>query len=103
MKRFTHIRMYFLLTFPGASFLSACGGSTPAPQPQPPGECTASQATPVAQAGEGQLVIPGERVALDGSASTAQGYRWTLSTIPNGSHAALSDATVSKPTFTADV
>ncbi|WP_164002395.1 PKD domain-containing protein [Pyxidicoccus caerfyrddinensis] len=85
--------------------MSACGGSTPppAPQPQPPGECTAAQATPVAQAGEGQLVIPGARVALDGSASTAQGYRWTLSTTPNGSHAALSDATVSKPTFTADV
>nr|WP_164021029.1 PKD domain-containing protein [Pyxidicoccus trucidator] len=40
---------------------------------------------------------------LDGSASTARGYRWTLSTVPAGSQAVLSDATLDKPGFTADV
>ena len=40
---------------------------------------------------------------LDGSASSARGYRWTLSTVPNGSQAGLSDATLDRPAFTADV
>jgi hypothetical protein len=68
---------------------------------------------PVADAGTGQSVtLPvgasGVDVTLDGSKSSdADGdqitYRWALSSKPAGSAAALNDATLAKPTFTADL
>ena len=67
-----------------------------------------ANAAPVANAGNAQNVIAGATVTLDGSASSdanndALTYAWVLSTRPNGSAAALTSATVAKPTFTADV
>ncbi len=66
------------------------------------------QELPVAKAGPDQNVLTGSRVTLDGSGSTdANGdslsYNWSFVSRPAGSSAVLSDATVVKPTFTADV
>jgi hypothetical protein len=68
----------------------------------------AGNAAPVAQAGAAQNVTVGSTVTLDGSASSdangdALTYRWSLTTRPAGSGAALSPTTSAKPTFTADV
>jgi RHS repeat-associated protein len=62
---------------------------------------------PVANAGVDQAGIVGDVVYLDGSASSdvdgdALSYRWTLSHVPSGSLAALSDVTVVFPSFVAD-
>ncbi|MCE2856585.1 MAG: PKD domain-containing protein [Comamonadaceae bacterium] len=62
---------------------------------------------PVANAGSAQTVYAATVVTLDGSASTDADsdtltYKWVLTTKPTGSSAALSSATVAKPTFTAD-
>jgi hypothetical protein len=62
---------------------------------------------PVANAGPNQTVNVNSTVQLDGSGSTdANGlpltYQWSLIHVPQGSNAALSSATVVKPTFTAD-
>jgi hypothetical protein len=67
-----------------------------------------ANAVPVANAGAGQSVVTGAVVTLDGSASSdANGdlltYSWSFTSKPAGSSAALSSATVTKPTFTADV
>jgi hypothetical protein len=64
---------------------------------------------PVADAGPDQSgIFTGATVTLDGSdSSDADGdsltYAWTLTTIPAGSAAVLSDATVVGPTFDADL
>jgi hypothetical protein len=63
---------------------------------------------PVASAGRSQTVAVGKLVSLDGSASAdADGktltYSWTLATVPVGSTAALSNPTIARPTFLADV
>jgi hypothetical protein len=66
------------------------------------------QVAPVAKAGKNQSLALGALVTLDGTASgdangDALTYAWTLTSKPPGSNAALSSATASKPTFTADV
>ncbi len=63
---------------------------------------------PAANAGPDQNVTTGSLVTLDGSGSSdADGniltYSWSFTSVPTGSGASLSDATVANPTFTADV
>lgn len=63
---------------------------------------------PIADAGPDQSVLTGSLVTLDGSgSSTANGinpsYRWSLTSMPAGSAATLSDPTAVNPTFTADL
>jgi len=67
-----------------------------------------SNAAPVANAGTAQRVVTNSVVTLDGSGSSdANGdlltYRWAFTSKPSGSSATLSNATVAKPTFTADI
>lgn len=67
-----------------------------------------ANAAPVANAGPDQNVHNGDRVALDGSASSdangdALSYQWTIDARPAGSAATLSSSTVANPTFVADV
>jgi hypothetical protein len=69
---------------------------------------TTANSAPVANAGTDASVETGTLVTLDGSASVDSDndmitYAWTLSTVPTGSTAALSDATSAMPTFTADL
>jgi hypothetical protein len=63
---------------------------------------------PVADAGPNQSVEAGATVTLDGSGSTdpdddALGYSWSLTTLPEGSSAALSNPMIIGPSFVADV
>ena len=67
-----------------------------------------SNSAPVANAGAAQSVSTAAVVTLNGTGSTdANGdtltYRWTLTSKPTSSTAALSSATVASPTFTADL
>jgi hypothetical protein len=67
-----------------------------------------SNSAPVANAGSAQSVSTAAVVTLNGTGSTdANGdtltYRWTLTSKPTSSTAALSSATVASPTFTADL
>ena len=67
-----------------------------------------SNSAPVANAGTAQSVSTAAVVTLNGTGSTdANGdtltYRWTLTSKPTSSTAALSSATVASPTFTADL
>jgi hypothetical protein len=68
----------------------------------------AGNAPPVARAGANQSVTVGSAVTLDGSTSSdangdALTYRWSLTTRPAGSAAALAGATSPRPAFTADL
>jgi hypothetical protein len=63
---------------------------------------------PIAVAGPAQTVTPATRVTLDGTASSDPNndfitYKWTLTSKPDTSSAALALDTSSKPTFTADL
>lgn len=67
-----------------------------------------ANSAPVANAGANQNVHTGASVTLDGrSSSDANGdtlsYKWTLTSRPAGSAAALSSTSQARPTFTADV
>jgi hypothetical protein len=67
-----------------------------------------SNSAPVANAGTAQSVSTAAVVTLNGTGSTdANGdtltYRWTLTSKPTSSTAALSSATAASPTFTADL
>lgn len=88
------------------SVLVACGGGGDdggdSNQPIP------TNSAPDAVAGPIQNILVGATVTLDGSASTDQDgdaltYRWTLTSKPTGSTAALSNATSVNPTFIADI
>jgi hypothetical protein len=62
---------------------------------------------PTANAGPPQSVTTGALVQLDGSKSTDVGgspltYKWSLLSVPSGSTAKLSSASLVNPTFTAD-
>lgn len=67
-----------------------------------------ANSAPVANAGADQTVVAGDRVYLDGSASSdsdgdSLSYRWELSTKPAGSGAILSSTTAIAPSFWTDV
>jgi len=67
-----------------------------------------ANAAPVANPGIAQNVVTGAFVSLDGSASSdANGdlltYTWAFASKPTGSGSALSNTTVVKPTFVADI
>jgi len=86
--------------------MAGCGGGGgDAPQPLP---APVANLAPVANAGTSQDVSTGAVVTLDGSASSDANsdlltYSWAFTSKPTGSSAALSNATVVNPTFTADV
>jgi len=68
----------------------------------------AGNTLPVANAGDDQSVDTGAGVSLDGSASSDDDgdpltYAWTLTSVPEGSTAALIGADTAMPTFTADL
>jgi len=67
-----------------------------------------TNSAPVADAGTDQSTYVGDTVTLDGSASSdVDGdvftFSWSLTTVPAGSAAVLSDAAAVNPTFTVDV
>src|SRR5579884_1451606 len=70
-------------------------------------QITTINTPPVANAGPNQIVNVGSTVQLNGSASTdvdgdSLTYHWSFNSRPDGSAAALSNATAVSPTFTAD-
>ena len=69
---------------------------------------SAANSAPVANAGAAQSVSTTSVVTLNGTGSTDTNsdtltYRWTLTSKPTSSTAALSSATAASPTFTADL
>ena len=85
-----------------ALLAGSCGGSSSGPGDD------ALNRPPTANAGPDQTVAIATIVQLDGSASTdpdghALTYRWTFTSRPTGSQAALSSTTEVRPRFTVDV
>lgn len=69
---------------------------------------TRANAAPIANAGVAQRVVTGDLVTLDGTASTdANGdplnFAWSLTSVPVGSVAAISNTAVAKPAFSTDL
>ena len=69
---------------------------------------TTENSRPVANAGPDQTVLVGTTVQLDGSESRdadgdALTYRWSLTAVPAGSTATLSDASAISPSFQVDL
>lgn len=68
---------------------------------------TTNNAAPIADAGSDQTVAAGSSVQLDSAASSdpdgsSLSYSWSLTTIPPGSSAVLSDPAAADPSFVAD-
>jgi uncharacterized delta-60 repeat protein len=83
-----------------SAFTAGCGGSGG-------GGNSGGNTAPAANAGPDRNISTGSLVTLNGSGSTdADGntltYIWSFTSVPTDSAAALSSATVSTPTFTAD-
>src|SRR5690554_3075218 len=87
--------------------LSACGGSGSGSDSGTQDPVQVQNSSPVSNAGTDQNIATGFVVTLNGAASSdADGdtlsYQWSLTSVPSGSAAALSNATGASPTFTAD-
>jgi PKD repeat protein len=70
--------------------------------------CSTENHKPIAYAGDNQQVDLGDTAQLDGSGSSDEDgdtltYQWAFDSRPDGSNAALSDATIVNPTFEVDV
>ena len=96
----------FFYSFLGLSplvLLSCGGGSETSKATQPE-----TNHPPIAFAGPNQNVLTGSIVTLDGSGSydpdnDSLTYSWTLTQVPNGSTAILSDSNAVRPTFIPNV
>lgn len=98
----TFIASLLLVFFLG--LLSACSSSDSDSDDNIP---PAANTAPIADAGETQTVSSGATVSLDGSGSAdsdgdSLSFAWTLTSQPDGSGAALSDAAIVNPAFVAD-
>lgn len=86
-----------------ACSLTACGDST-----NDDSSDTGENTAPIANAGSNQAVFNNSTVTLSGELSSdaegdTLGYSWSLSTIPSGSIATLSNETDVAPTFVVDI
>ena len=86
--------------------LFGCGGGSGSDNTPPPQEV--QNRAPVANAGNDQNAATGTVVTLNGSASSdvdgdTVSYAWSLTTLPTGSSAVLTDPTNVSPTFTVDI
>lgn len=67
-----------------------------------------TNSTPIADAGDDQMVSVGDRVSLDGSGSSDPdgddlSYTWSITAMPDGSEARLGRTNIQSPKFTADI
>jgi len=84
------------------TLLSGCGGGDSG------GSAPETNTSPVADAGQDQVVTTGSSVTLDGSGSSdsdgdSLSYQWTLYSSPNGSSVSLNSANTAAPSFIPDV
>jgi hypothetical protein len=104
----TQIIKYSLVTV-GINFLSACGGGgSDDSSSSNVDNNTTTNTAPVASAGIDLAVAVNQLVNLSAeNSSDADGdslsYQWTINSLPDGSTISLSDNSISKPNFTADV